>query len=885
MTAPAPALAHPIARRLQAGVGGVTDRGELVAALRAFLADERDRLAGFQRAGITGFDFCRLNSQIVDSLARFAFARGLAACSLPAGAPGFGLVALGGYGRNELSLHSDIDILILHDGKAEVALLEELSAQTFTLLWDSGLQLGHSVRGLPDLDAVLREDLVSATALFEARPLHCADALWTPFQSAVRGHAAANWDAFCRAKFEEAAARHKLQGDSPFVTQPNIKESPGGLRDAHTCMWAMMAMQNLWTWKEIAALGPFPVAEIFAAVNCLDFLLRVRNQMHLQAGRKQDSLDGESQVECARALGYVSDSALLDFEMFMRDYYQSAARIHGMYQSALEHWQDRRKHDRSARRQPVNAWLVDIDRRLYLTRDDFVAHPNFPVELMELFAQAAQRNLAVSRAALRGVRQYAGDINDAYRTDKTLAAAFLRILAATGPVAPTLRAMNESGFLGEYLPEFDNLRCLVPHDPYHSYTVDEHILRTIGQLDAIQSGDDPARRDLLREYGRVDLLRLALLLHDLGKGTGGAHDEAGAAMAPQICKRLRLSEADQAHLLFLVREHDLFSTTAELRNWHDAGYLAALRKRVGSRRNWIGLYLSAYCDIKAVGKRVFNKYKEAELEEVFAAVAAQLEGGPAAPQADRPLPEQLRTLITDERDKKELAALLGSVPERYLNEVTAEEAILHIGLMQEYARAGASAVILQQENYADIWVAAQDKPARFSEIAGVLSAHDLNIVSAAAYTRTDGVLLDKFRVLTEINGRFVGRNTWANIKNRIIEVMNGVTTTAEVVKRQAGRLRPTPPKEGVHRPSRVQVSNKISAEYTVVDITTRDRVGLLYTVTKFLAERGLDVHFARIATRGSVVSDVFYVTRNGAKLPVDGLDKQLFDLLEQFEGI
>ncbi|MFC1588299.1 hypothetical protein ACFL54_08310 [Planctomycetota bacterium] len=870
-------------KRLQQTLKNLADLQEIAKSIKGFLDRERGRIVGFHDRGMGGFDFCQLHSRLLDYVIEESFQRA-AGANLPDSSLGgdVAILAVGGFGRRELCLHSDIDIMILHQRNFPQELLEAVAADTFTLLWDSGMQLGHSVRALEDIPGYMSGDIVTASTLMEGRFISGSENLFAAFRAAVKQYLQKEWEIFCHAKCREARARHQLQGDSPFVMQPNVKESAGGLRDANTCMWLMMALDGLWSWKEISTLSSFPVAEIFSAVNGMDFLLRVRNSLHITAGRKQDVLDGEAQVATGRMLGFESDSSRLDYENFMREYYHAAAQVHGIFKGADERFETKRHHRVHARRMVVNEYLMEIDKTLYLRGENFTRYQGRPVELMEIFAKACQRRLEIPHSVLRAVQSNISLINDQFRYDPGIADMFKDIIANQQPVAWILRAMNECGFLGEYLPEFGELYRLVHHDPYHSYTIDEHLIRSVEELDALimdTAGSNAGRQQLLKQYKYLPMLRLALLLHDVGKGTGGAHEEAAIAMVPEIARRLQLESRDVEELIFLIREHALFSIAAEERNWQLPDFISNLVAEVGTLERWRGLYLAAYCDLKAVGKRVFNKYRDAELREVFEAVAQRFGTGVGDDHSSLPLPAQLKQIVTDEHDKKILESLLNSVPERYFLEVSLAEGLLHVGMMDEYANCDVSVSLLLKENYIDIWVVAADVSARFSEIAAILNANDLNIVYAAAYTRKDGILLDHFRVQSEVNGRPIGHHIIAGVKKQIIAVIKGSKSIDSILQNQVKRLRPLSGLRAMHRPSRVNISNKISADYSVIDITTQDRIGLLYLVTRFLAGKGIDIHFARIATRGTLVTDVFYVNTDGRKVEKEPLAGELLALL------
>jgi [protein-PII] uridylyltransferase len=427
--------------------------------------------------------------------------------------------------------------------------------------------------------------------------------------------------------------------------------------------------------------------------------------------------------------------------------------------------------------------------------------------------------------------------------------------------------MHESGFLGAYLPEFAEIECLITTDVYHDYAVDEHSLLAVAALDAAERGAPGAPElasRLAAQAAGMDLVKLAALLHDLGKSKGGAgHEERAGVMLPRIAKQLALAEDEARLVIFLVENHRLLAEAAGSRLTTEEKLLADLAEQVGESARLDALYLLTVADLSAAGAGALSAWRAEQLAALHGRLAARLAARPARGRSR--LAEELKGLLPPGVSPAEAAEHLARVPERYLLEVSPEEAALHLRLLR--AMAGGEPVAVdfhRRAAHVHFWVLGPDRPRRLSQICGAFLAAGASIFSARAYTRSDGVIIDQFEVVDASAPDSGGLDEfWRRAAATVREVLSGRADLGALVAEARARLG-APARRDV--PARVAFDNAVSPDYTVVDVSCADRVGLLYDLCVALSDSGADIAFAKIATQGGVATDCFYVTSGGAKL-------------------
>jgi [protein-PII] uridylyltransferase len=883
---------------------GVAERPGTVA--RAYLHAVRAELADRHFAGASGTAIVRDLTAALDVLLRALYRHADAAHSerFTRLDQRMAVVARGGYGRGELNPFSDVDLLFLHDWKPG-PYLEIVAEIILHALWDAGLTVGHAVRNLKSTLKMATDDLIEETAILDARYLAGDRALFEELEKLLpREVLNRNQLKFFRAKLKESRARHTRFGDSVYLLEPHLKEGEGGLRDLHTALWIAKVKYKVHSLEELvhkAVIGEPELAEVLSA---RDFLWRVRNSLHFLSGRHFDQLTFEYQERIAPLLGFHAEAGLGADASLMRAYYRHASTIHrfaeGLIARATEEITPGRFLRRNTPRQ-IRPGVVIQGRVLGIKGEDFF--PRDPVNLVTIFAECQAHGVELSGSAYQMVCDNLGLVDDRVRADPRLGAALLAILNASARVAETLEAMHRAGVLGAVIPEFGNLYARVLHDLYHIYTVDRHSLVGVRELERLRAGEFKISAPLLTEVAReldcLSLIFLALLLHDIGKGHGHAHHERGAVLTADICRRLGLGAEEIDTVVFLVRNHLLMSQVAQKGDVDDQQIVAEFVREVGSIERLKALYLLTFADMRAVGPNVYNNWRDMLLGDLYMRALRMLEEG------DREAVDPARRvalakaavrqqLETHHAPGESIAQFLKLMPDRYFLTVPEGDLTLHFDMMEALPKDGGFAMVCRhrhftEREFSEFLVATPDQPGLFSKVAGVLTANNLNILSARITTRTDGVALDSFRVSHTAGPAAVAleEHRWEKVERELEQVLRGYREVADLVAaahREASFRR----RKFVRRvPTEVTVDNRSSEQFTVVDVFTQDRIGLLFTITHTMFELGLVIHLARISTNADQAIDVFYVSdRAGRKIAATNelREKLIAKLTEDTDG-
>jgi len=879
-------------QRLQAEPYTSEPRGRL-SDFKRFIKLETDRLRMRHRFGLGGLEIASARSYQVDQVVTHACRLALVEADPAArlALAGCAVVALGGYGRAELSPFSDVDLLFLHQGRAAEG-VRAFVEQVLQLLWDVGLTVGHSFRTLAECLEEARGDLHSRTALAEAR-LVAGDttvfaALDRALDNAIRRDRKTG-EAFLESLRADVAERHARVGGAVCVQEPNVKEGVGGLRDLHAVLWVAQARHGSRGLADARAVGLLSEREHRAARRAYDFLLRVRAEAHFVTGRKTDVLTLDLQPAVAGSLGYEDSRGLLASELFMRDYYRRASDLHGVFRSVLRRppaEAPRRLFAALTPRRPARDFEVR-DGRLRAKSEALLATGH---GLLSAFAAAQAEGVPLSDGLALAIRERLSLVGRELRESKEAAAVFVDVLRWRGRVALALRAMHETGFLGRFLPEFGRVSFLVQHDFFHRYTVDEHTLRAIAAIDEVAAGTEAAARPFGRVLDEVEdaaPLYLGMLLHDVGKGHGGGHSERGARMAPRVCARLRLDERVTEDVVFLVAAHLEMSQVSQHRDLTEAALIASFAGRVGSVHRLNLLHVLTYADHRAVAPGIWNEWKGALLWELYHRTRQHLAGHPGD---DDPVETSRARAIEGLRrefPEADLERHFALLSERYLRATDAPHQARHFRLVSGRGEAEAAFEWrdLTDGHCTELTLVTDDRPGLLAGVAGTLTAHGVNILSVDLFNRRDGVVIDTFRLSEVSSHRPVKPERRARVEQDVAAALAGSHDVAAAV---AARLRKNPP--SIRRPMgraargpSVRFDQEISATATVIEVKAQDRPGLAWTIADTLARQGLDIRFAKIATAKALALDVFYVTgAGGLKLaPVDlaGVEEALLAAL------
>jgi [protein-PII] uridylyltransferase len=868
------------------------------------LADRRRRLrltllrqhldAGFSSfkarhvEGVSGQESVRAHARFMDRLLRHLFALATEDARRDGLAPAATvLVALGGYGRGELHPSSDIDLMVIYDGEMSPS-VQRLTQELLYTLWDLGLQVGHSCRSLPDCLAIARTDFPSRTSMQEARYVTGDRLLFRRFQRVLRENVyRKDFALFLENALAERDQRYRKFGASPYIGEPNVKESAGGLRDIHTAMWLASAKFGARTLRELADKGLITDREQRSADAALTFLWRVRNELHFLSGHRQDVLSRGLQPQIAKNLGYTEDATALGVETFMREYYLHARVIHRVSRRLIARCQEllsrRSSAQRRLRQEALADGLLFFDGRLHLADPDGRAFREDPARLMKVFWHAHRLGCEFSIDLERAIEDSLDLIDEDVQRSAGVRDLLLAICRNWGRVAQTLREMHELGVLGRYLPEWGALTCLVQYDVYHKFSADQHSLLAVEHLESLapgQSAESEGIARVLTEVEQPELLILGMLLHDIGKAKGHGHVAKGVPLIKALTFRLGLAPADAAALTFLVEHHLLMSHVAQRRDIDDPTTVAQLAAAVCDP-GWLRmLYLLTYADMKAVGPGVLTSWRAAILWELYSRTLVHLAGG----RPERPVREAVASRVLAELGgelaAQEVEAHVACMSERYLATTGAQRMAAHLGLVQRLPSEPVATEIFHHPDlgFSDLVVVTRDLPGLFALIAGTLAANGINILSAQIHTRADGIALDTFQVNDPIGEAVTEELRWSRTLEDLRRVIRREETVAALLaRRRAGRREAEP----VPGPAKVAIDNRLSETHTVVEVKCPDRVGLLYLITHTLSGEGLDIASARIATEIDQAFDAFYVTdRQGRKIEDPEAMAQVREALE-----
>jgi [protein-PII] uridylyltransferase len=865
-----------------------------VARYNNFLKLERHRLKMLHRAGAGGREVCHTQAAVFDVLIRYVLEAVKSQLPPNQTAPLFALVAIGGYGRGELNPHSDIDIMFLHsgglvsNGKPNAYLSAVTDGLLYTL-WDMGLKVGHSVRSIEDCVKIANSDMQSKTSLLEARLVTGDKALFDRMQVVVLAKCVRGFEeSYIEARINDQETRRTKFGNSACMQEPNIKNGCGGLRDYQNLVWMALFKYRVRSLKELEQRELISESERKQLDAAYDFLLWVRNELHYQTSRAGDVVPKSLQPSIAHSLGYTDRSPSKRLEQFMRDLYTHMRKIYLITRTV----EQRLALLPQPKRLPsIRAWIRSgRQRALQQLVDGFkcldgeirpVSNRVFrdqPRRLMRVFLYAQQRGLKLHPDLDQLIRNNLHLVDRSFLRDQHVHDTFLEILHQRGNVAPLLRSMHEVGFLGKYLPEFGRLTCLVQHEFYHQYTADEHTLVCLEKLDQIWEAKEPPFSNYIPIFQQVErpfVLYLALLLHDAGKASSeGRHEEVGARLATTVAKRLGLDGTVTHTLRLIIENHLAMIQISQRRDLDDPAVIRNFASQIQSSENLCMLTLHTFSDSQGTSSQLWNGFKDSLLLTLHAKAMQVLTGGVDFIRAEvkqrELLAEEVRALVPKTFADEEVQAHFDHLPPRYFQVHSAKEIVADLALahrfmhlqVDEEDKALEPVITWHNEpdrGYTSVHICTWDRAGLFSKITGCLTAAGLNIHSAQIYTRTDGIILDTFFVTDAKTGVLAKREEREKFERLLPENLTGHMDLAALIARQkvSSPLYKSPGSERL--PTSIHFDNEMSDYYTIIDIVTEDRVGLLYIISQAFSELHLDISLAKICTEKGAAIDTFYV--------------------------
>ena len=772
---------------------------------------------------------------------------------------GVALIALGGYGRNELAPSSDLDLLLLYRGW-EASDVTALNRQVMYPLWDSKRELGDRIRDPRDVVRNL-DRIDEVCAHLDARLLSGDRGLFADMQSAVWRRIERGRNSLFVDLVKASRERHARYGSAGHLLEPNIRDSAGGLRDIHTLGWASRLLPG--AGSDIAALLDAGYLSRIDADHVLEaraFLLRLRVQLHLDTGRHQDQLYLQEQDEIARRLRYEAIEGRPPADRLMQELYVHAREVETI---ASSFW-DRVTHLKRRRRffgltpgvESVNLGdgCVLKDGRLEVVATTNVAED--AAGWLRVFRRSVLRGVEVGRHSINRLQEEIGAAELPLAWSSEARDVFLDILQSGTKGARALEAMESSGLLGALIPHWRVIRAFPQRDLYHRFTVDRHLIATVEELGESRALDDHDLRDAWSRVEDPDALFTAALFHDMGKGRGADHSVLGAELVRDSAERMGLSRDQIADAEFLVREHLALAETATRRDLNEPRTVEEMSARVGDARRLSMLYLLTRADSLATGPEAWSSFRSSLVRELYVRTREFLAGAPLPVAESSGRLNELASALGLSRE--EIATLVGPMPESWIVGVEPESARRQFALLRDPLAPDEVRTSVHSADDADeLILVAADRPGLFSVVTGVLALRGFDVHDAEVYTRSDGVAVEVFRVVGKHGA--VSDERWARVRDDVTSALHGALDLDGELAKKTAQQRRRPGGRRRDGKARVVVDNAASGSNTVVEVHTEDRLGLLRVITKALADAGCDLSLAKVATYGIQVVDVFYV--------------------------
>ncbi len=778
------------------------------------------------------------------------------------------LVAVGGYGRGELFPHSDVDVLVLLPDEHDPDIDPQLKAHIEAFIgscWDSGLEIGSSVRTVSQCMAEATKDVTVQTALLESRLVTGDSHLFGRMREHL--HLAMDPRAFFVAKTLEMRQRHSKFEETPYALEPNCKESPGGLRDLQVVLWVAKAASLGRNWDELARKGLLTAFEAKQVKRNEALLRLIRVRLHLLADRREDRLVFDLQTAVAESFGYVSTTgAARASEALMRRYYWAAKAVSQLNQVLLLNLEDRLYPSKQEPR-AINERFNDNAGMIEVASDDlYLRQPQTILETF-LLAQTTPGIKGLSSRTLRALYNARGVMDGKFRKDPVNRATFRKIIMQHDGITHAMRLMNQTSVLGRYLWVFRRIVGQMQHDLFHVYTVDQHILmvlRNVRRFFIVEHAHEyPFCSQLAAGWDKPWVLYVAALFHDIAKGRGGDHSELGAQEVRRFCRDHAIEREDARMIEFLVQEHLSMSHTAQKADLSDPDVIRAFAAKVGTERRLTALYLLTVADIRGTSPKVWNAWKGKLLEDLFRLTQRALGGGAPDPDAEVEARkrEALVMIALYALPFEAHKFLWDTLDVGYFMRHDASDIAWHTRHLSRSVGADKAVVRARRSPVGEglqVLVYTRDQPDLFARICGYFDHGGFSILDARVHTARNGYALDTFQIVTSTQPD--------QYRELTSQVENGLAAAIA----QTGPLR---------EPSRGRVSRRVKsfpiaprvtlrpdekAQRWLLNISASDRVGLLYSVARVLARHNINLQLAKIATLGERVDDTFLI--NGAEL-------------------
>lgn len=785
------------------------------------------------------------------------------------------LLATGGFGRKEMSLYSDTDItFIALSGK-------ELIEGFLYTLWDAGVEISYSIRTPDECIELAREDPRVKLSMFDARFLCGSVELYEETMKKFERLIYSNLDGFIQEILELKSERHRKYGDTLYIIEPHIRDTPGGIRDVHTVLWCIKALFKDEPWKSLLRYGILSRKELSTLKRHLDFLKRIRNLLHLLHMRKYDLLDFESQDRVAPLMGYSDSKDETAAERLMREYFIRTKEIHD-----ITSFIEKEILPESLKKKTVWVELGPFYRigggKLTIKNPHLIMEQ--PHRILEMVKLCTEYEVSLGESIRKTGIEVLKGLSTNFWNVKEAKELFLEILNSKNAWF-ALQEMNESEILHLIIPPFKKIFRKVQRDMHHIYTVDVHTIFAIKEFETMRNGkyleELPLATKIAQSIDKPYVVILSLLFHDIGKGIGSPHAETGAKIARKFSKILGIKEGEIIEKV--IRLHMVFPEFSFKRDIYDMEFLKKTSEMISSPYILDLLYIHAICDLRAVNPSSWSEWKHSVINEFYHRLKEALTIGDfyLYIQASKVKETKENTIsLLQERGLSELVEYIHGFDDEYFIPFSPEEIVSHIQLIHSSREKGFGFLKkdVPEKGYSEIIITGPDEHGIFAKLAGAISLSGLNILSAFISSRKDGKILDVFRVTEKGTFEVPRFFDWEKFSMILEGVIKGKIDLKELLKSEEkpyGRV--------IYTQEKVSINNELSSRFTVVEVNTADRPRLLFRIASAISELGYEIHTAKVLTLGSLASDVFYITgKNGEKIRDE---KELASLKEKLGNL
>ncbi|RDH85255.1 MAG: [protein-PII] uridylyltransferase [endosymbiont of Galathealinum brachiosum] len=833
---------------------------QLLSLLKETIQSGQEAIKQAFEAGASTLEIVHTRASFIDQILIQAFNVHFSDCN-----QSVALIAVGGYGRGELHPASDIDLMLLLKEKESPETKEKLE-QFLMLLWDSKLDIGHSVRTLTECIDEATKDITVVTNLMESRLLTGDESLFNDMVDATGPDKIWNSKDFFKAKLDEQTQRHRKFGDTAYNLEPNIKENPGGLRDLQMIGWVAKRHFGTRISHELADHSFLSQTELSTLNECQTYLWKIRIHLHYLTGKHEDRMLFDLQRQLASDFGYEDGDNNLAIEQFMQKYYRTVLELERLNELLLQLFRQEILYtDEQEEPVVINLRFHVINDYIAARNEDiFIDHPSSLLEIF-LIMELHPEIRGVHAQTIRLIREHKHLIDEKFRASQTAKQLFIDIITQTRGVTHELRRMNRYGILAAYIPAFNQIVGRMQYDLFHAYTVDQHTLFVVRNMRRLSvpnfAHEQPLASGIFHHLEKPELLYLAGLFHDIAKGRGGNHAELGAVDAEEFCLNHGQSEEDSKFVGWLVKKHLLMSMVAQRKDISDPEVIFAFANEMGSLAHLDNLYLLTMCDIRATNPKQWNSWKANLLAELYHKAAAAIKAGLDNPIRREFVSQETRTSATRLLAKlgvvsEELNELWTPFPDDYFINHTPYEVSWHSQILLDPEQSLPKIKSrITSRGEAEIFIYSEENDKSFAIIASTLEQLGLNIADAKINITDDNFAINSFKVLEDNGSSPTEQYRMVEITDKL---MSRLTNPDDIIN-PSNRL-PSRTQKNFSVETKIRFDQLVGNDITVLNIVASDRHGLLANIAKAFAECEIHIHHAKIATAGEKALDNFYIT-------------------------